>query len=201
MSFRDMSKKSLPECLRLDLRRKGLWVPPEIQMKIMYFKEIAETRELKDWTMREIATASVCHYFEFTHFCGDNDWKSSHRRVNNLRATNDTNCHWCGKFYRELLGIGMRAQLARPVPNLDLLDDECSWLVAELYQHRAGNEPQGQRLRNVKRRNPAIIDSVDALMQWTSSSAAVVDVMTNLRLILQAQGQWMQPPPAENMNQ
>ena len=198
MSFDEMPKKALPECLRLDLRRKGIRVPQEIQMRIMYWKEIAETREMKDWTMREIATASVCHFFEFAHFCGDNDWKSSHKRVNNLRVTNDTNCHWCGKFYKELLGIGMRAQMARPVPNLDLLDDECSWLVAELYDQRAGNEPQGQRLRNVRRRNPTLINSVDALMQWTSSSAAVVDVMTNLRAILHAQAQWMQPPPAEN---
>ena len=194
MSFDEMPQKTLPTCLLLDLRRKGLRVPPEIQMKIMYFKEIAETREMKDWAMREIATASVCQFFQFTHFCGDNDWKSSHRRVNNLRATFETNCHWCGKFYRELLGIGMRAQMARPVPNLDLLDDECSWLVAELYDQRAGNEPQGVRLRNVRRRNPALINSVDALMQWTSSSAAVVDVMTNLRLILQAQGHYNPPP-------
>ena len=156
----------------------------------MYWKEIAENREWKDWAMREIATASVCQFFEMTHFCGDNDWKSSHRRVNNLRMTNETNCHWCGKFYRELLGIGMRAQLARPVPNLDLLDDECSWLVAELYDQRAGNEPQGRRLRNVKRRNVALINTVDALMQWTASSAAVVDVMTNLRIILQEQARW-----------
>ena len=190
MSFDEMPQKALPTCLLLDLRRKGLRVPPEIQMKIMYFKEIAETREMKDWAMREIATASVCQFFQFTHFCGDNDWKSSHRRVNNLRMTNETNCHWCGKFYRELLGIGMRAQLARPVPNLDLLDDECSWLVAELYDQRAGNEPQGRRLRNVKRRNVALINTVDALMQWTASSAAVVDVMTNLRIILQEQARW-----------
>ena len=190
MSFDEMPKKTLPTCLLLDLRRRGLRVPQEIQMRIMYWKEIAENREWKDWAMREIATASVCQFFEMTHFCGDNDWKSSHRRVNNLRMTNETNCHWCGKFYRELLGIGMRAQLARPVPNLDLLDDECSWLVAELYDQRAGNEPQGRRLRNVKRRNVALINSVDALMQWTASSAAVVDVMTNLRIILQEQARW-----------
>ena len=194
MSFDEMPQKALPTCLLLDLHRKGLRVPPELQMKIMYYKEIAETREHKDWAMREIATASVCQFFKFTHFCGDNDWKSSHRRVNNLRYTNETNCHWCSKFYKELLGIGMRAQLARPVPNLDLLDDECSWLVAELYDMRAGNEPLGVRLRNIKRRNPEIINSADALMVWTASSAAVVDVMTNLRLILQEQERWVAPP-------
>ena len=194
MSFDEMPHKALPTCLLLDLRRKGLWVPPEIQMKIMYYKEIAETREVKDWTLREIATASICQFFEMPHFCGDKDWRSSHHRVNNLRATDETNCHWCGKFYKEMLGIGMRAQLARPVPNLDLLDDECSWLVAELYDMRAGDEPQGVRLRNVKRRNPEIINSVDALMVWTASSVAVVDVMTNLRVILQEQARWYPPP-------
>ena len=194
MSFDEMPKKTLPTCLLLDLRRRGLRVPQEIQMRIMYWKEIAENREWKDWAMREIATASVCQFFEMMHFCGDKDWKSSHHRVNNLRETNETNCHWCGKVFKEMLGIGMRAQLARPVPNLDLLDDECSWLVAELYDMRAGDEPQGQRLRNVKRRNPELIDSVDKLMVWTASSVAVVDVMTNLRVILQEQARWYPPP-------
>ena len=49
-----MPWKKLPTVLLLDLRRKNIWVPPEVQMRIMWYKERMEMEEMKEAVMEEV---------------------------------------------------------------------------------------------------------------------------------------------------
>ena len=179
----EMPMKTLPTCLLLDLRRKGIRVPPELQIRIMYFKEMTETREAKEQVMLEIKELTMCHRLQMPQYCGEKAWKSSYQRVLNWRTTETVQiCHWCSKFYQELLSIGARAQMSRPVPHLGRLFDECSWLVMELYHQRCNDEPIGMQLRNGNRMEPQLT-SVESVMKWTSVTASVVDILCNLNRI------------------
>ena len=114
---REMPKKSLPFSLLLDLRRRGIRVPMEIQVRIMYLKEVAENRDIKDWAMMQIRGTTVCGVFKMAHDCGEYGWRTRHQRVQNLRmASQNIACHWCNKCLREMLTIGMRAQTSGNQP-------------------------------------------------------------------------------------
>ena len=183
---REMPKKSLPFSLLLDLRRRGIRVPMEIQMRIMYLKEVVENRDIKDWAMMQIRGTTVCGVFKMAHDCGEYGWRSRHRRVQNLRmASLNIACHWCNKCLREMLTIGMRAQLSRPDPDLNQLHSEACWLAEEIYRQRSVGEPVGTHLRQVNRRGPAH-NTVDELMKWTVSCIHIVDLITDMNLLMSA---------------
>ena len=184
---REMPKKSLPISLLLDLRRRGIRVPVELQMYIMYLKEVTEIRETKDWAMMQIRGSTVCSMFMMAHYCGEYQWRSLHKRVQNLRLE-PTACHWCQKVRCELLSIGMRAELSRPVPNLDRLYNEGGWVAEELYRLRCNGEPVGTHLRNLNRRGPAL-NTPDDVMKWTVISVFIVDLMTDMSTIMNVNAQ------------
>ena len=73
-SLRECPVKSLPKCLLLDLRRKGIWVPPELQMRIMYYKEIAETRDKKKQVTEIIRQVPNCDVFHMPQSVWDGYW-------------------------------------------------------------------------------------------------------------------------------
>ena len=111
VSYRELPVKTLPTSLLLDLRRKNIRVPPEIQMTIMWYKEIAEAREKKDLAIQKIVNLPMCRQFHMPQTTGEQEWKSSHKRVSALRRVAKlSRCHWCTKFYREMLPIGVRAE-------------------------------------------------------------------------------------------
>ena len=176
-----MPQKCLPFSLLLDLRRRGIRVPMEIQMLIMYFKEVQENRDIKDWAMMQVCGSTVCSMFLMPHYCGEYHWRTRHKRVQNQRLE-PMYCHWCQKVRSELLSIGMRAELSRPVPNLDRLYHEGRWVAEEIYRQRSKGEPVGTHLRNVNRRGPLLI-TPDDIMKWTVISVSLVDVMSDLNLV------------------
>ena len=177
---KEMPWKTLPKILLLDLRRKGIHVPPEIQIRIMYFKERQEIREGKEAVMREIRDLQLCHRLQMPQYCGQQEWKSAYERPKNEREPEPVPfCHWCSKVFRELLPIGARAELCRPVPHLGRLYAECSWLAMELYHQRILREPLGTQLRNGNRRSPELT-TVESIMRWMTVTTAVVDFMIHL---------------------
>ena len=47
MSLKEMPVKKLPTILLLDLRRRGIYMPPEVQRHIMWFKEMLNLVKLE----------------------------------------------------------------------------------------------------------------------------------------------------------
>ena len=185
MSFKDVPWKKLPTVLLLDLQRKGIFVPPEVQVRIMYFKECMEIKERKEEVMEEIKKLELCPRVLMQKDCGEKEWKVFFDQPPSMREPEPVPfCHWCQKVYRELLPIGARAEVCRPVPNLDRMYRECSWLAMQLYHEGMTREPLGMQLRNGNRR-PAELNSVESIMQWRTVTIAVVDVMLNLSRIQQ----------------
>ena len=136
-SFREFPVKSLPECLRMDLRRKKMWIPPEVQMRIMYYTEIAETRDNKNQVMKIICQVPNSEVFQMPQSLWNGFRFPTFIRTACCRPLqNEASCHWCGKFYAEMLSIGISAELNRPNPNLDRLFSEASWVAIELYLHK-----------------------------------------------------------------
>ena len=183
VSYRELPVKTLPTCLLLDLRRKNIRVPQEIQMIIMWYKEIAETRDRKEAVHFRILNIPQCHMFLVPQHA-EKDWKSSHRRVSGCRQNaTHTQCHWCLKFYKEMLTIGMRAELSRPVPNLDRLFAEGGWMGMELYRHRTIKESVGTRLCHVNRRS-ATVNTAEDIMKWTVVTCSIVDLITEMEVVI-----------------
>ena len=130
VSYRELPVKTLPMSLLLDLRRKNIRVPQEIQMKIIWYTEVSEAREKKDLALQKIAKLPMCRVFHMPQTTGEKEWKTSHKRVTALRnVANPSRCHWCMKFYKEMLPMGVRAEMARPNPNLDRLFNESGWMA------------------------------------------------------------------------
>ena len=189
VSYRELPVKTLPTCLLLDLHRKNIRVPPEIQMIIMYFKEIAETRDRKEAVHFGIRTIPLCNQFHVPQKAGEKEWKSSHKRVAGCRQNaSHTQCHWCLKFYKEMLTIGMRAELSRPVPNLDRLFAEGGWMAMELYRHRTIKESVGTRLCHLNRRSAAV-NTAEDIMKWTVVTCSIVDLITEMEVVIRLHGQ------------
>ena len=184
VSFRELPVKSLPTCLLLDLRRKNLRVPQEIQMTIMWYKEIAEAREKKDLAMQKIANLPMCRQFHMPQNSGEKEWRSSHKRVSSLRRMAKlSKCHWCTKFYKEMLPIGVRAELSRPNPNLDRLFTESGWMAMELYRHRTIRESTGTRLCHLNRRS-ATVNTAEDIMKWIVVTCSIVDLITEMEFMI-----------------
>ena len=62
-SFRELPVKTIPNILLLDLRRRDIRVPQEIQMLIMFYKEIAETRNKMAGVVIEFSVLPKCSRF------------------------------------------------------------------------------------------------------------------------------------------
>ena len=184
VSYRELPVKTLPKCLLLDLRRKNIRVPPEIQMTIMWYKEVTEAREKKDLAVQKIKNLPMCRQFLMPQTTGEKEWKSSHKRVNALRKiANPSRCHWCTKFYREMLPMGVRAEMSRPNPNLDRLFNEGGWMAMELYRHRTIRESTGTQLCHTNRRS-AEVNTVEDIMKWIVVNCSVVDLVTEMDVMI-----------------
>ena len=61
----------------LDLRRKGIRVPPELQMKIIYLKEIAETRDNKRQVTEIMRQVPMCDVFQMPQSVWDGEWSTT----------------------------------------------------------------------------------------------------------------------------
>ena len=92
---------------------------------------------------------------------------------------NPSRCHWCTKVYREMLPMGVRAELARP--NLDRLFNESGWM--ELYRHRTIRESTGTRLCHTNRRS-AEVNTVEDIMKWIVVTCSVVDLATEMEVMI-----------------
>ena len=184
VSYRELPVKTLPKCLLLDLRRKNIRVPPEIQMIIMWYKEVAEAREKKDLVHQRILNIPVCRQFLMPQHSGEKEWKSSHKRVTALRQNAlHTQCHWCVKFYKEMLPMGVRAELSRPHPNLDRMFTEGGWMAMELYRHRTIKESTGTRLCHLNRRS-ATVNTAEDIMRWIVVTCSIVDLITEMEYMI-----------------
>ena len=180
MSVKDMPWKKLPTVLLLDLRRKSIWIPPEVQIRIMWYKERMEMKEMKEAVIEEIKELHVCPRLRMAKKCGKKPWKTVFQRPKSDREPEQVpSCHWCSKVYRELLPIGARAEVSRPQPNLARLYNECSWLAMQIYHEGIVGEPLGMQLRNGNSRTPQL-NSVENIFQWMTITTTVVDVMLNL---------------------
>ena len=189
VSYRELPVKTLPTCLLLDLRRKKIRVPPEIQMIIMYYKEIAETRDRKEAVHFTIRNIPLCAKFHFPQHSGEKDWRSSHKRVSGCRQNAaHTKCHWCLKFYKEMLPMGVRAEMSRPVPNLDRMFAEGGWVAMELYRHRTVKESVGTRLCHLNRRSAAV-NTVEDIMRWIAVTCSIVDLITEMEVVIRLHGE------------
>ena len=178
--FREMPNKPLPISLLIDLRRRGIRVPQEIQMRIMWYKERMEMEEMKEAVMEEVKDLIVCPRLRLAKYCGKKPWKSVFERPKSDREVEQVPpCHWCSKVFLELLPIGARAEVSRPQPNLTHLYNECSWLAMHIYHERSPEEPVGMQLRNGNIRTPQL-NSVETIMQWMTNTTAVVDDLLNL---------------------
>lgn len=183
MSFKEMPNKSLPPVLLVDLRRRGIRVPLEIQMRILYYKEVSETRDRKEALLVEIRELELCTRWQFPVFCGQNEWKSCYERPQNPRVPiPDPPCHWCTKVYRELLPMGFRGEVRRPQPNIQRMYNECSWMAMEFYREGVVGEPLGSRLTNGinQLRQLDLEDPVSGIIHWMTVTVSIVDVMIAL---------------------
>ena len=184
VSYRELPVKTLPACLLLDLHRKKIRVPQEIQMMIMWYKEVAEAREKKDMALRTILNIPVCRKFHMPQHAGEQTWRSSHKRVSALRKNSLlTKCHWCTKFYREMLPMGVRAELSRPHPNLDRMFTEGGWMAMELYRHRTVKESTGTRLCHLNRRS-VTVNTAEDIMKWIVVTCSIVDLITEMEYMI-----------------
>ena len=94
--FREMPNKPLPISLLIDLRRRGIRVPREIQMRIMMYKERIEMEEMKEAVLEEIGELVLCPHWQFPILCGQKEWKSFYQRpLNPRKPIPDPFCHWC----------------------------------------------------------------------------------------------------------
>ena len=96
---------------------------------------------------------------------------------------NPSRCHWYLKFYREMLPMGVRAEMARPNPNLDHLFKESGWMVMELYRHRTPRERTGTQLCHTHRRS-AEVNTVEEIMKWIVVTCSVVDLVTEMEVLV-----------------
>ena len=146
-SSREYPLKTLPKCLLMDLRRKGIWVPPELQMTIMYLKEVAETRDKKKQVTEIIRQVPVCDVFHIPQSLWDSYWIPTCIRTAGCQPIqNEASCHWCKKFFSQMLSIGMRAEMTRETPNLHRLYNQTGWLTMELYRHKTNRTSTGLML-------------------------------------------------------
>lgn len=184
-SYREYPIKSLPKSLLLDLHRRNIRVPQEIQMKIIYYKEVAEARDKKDPAMELIAKLPMCRQFHLPQSTGEKEWKTCAVRVTGLRKmANPSRCHWCLKFYREMLPMGVRSEMSRPSPNLERLYNESGWMAMELYRHRTPKEKTGTQLCHTHRR-PREVDTPEKIMKWIVVTCSVVDLVTEMEVMVQ----------------
>lgn len=180
VSFREFPVKSLPECLLLDLRRRDIRVPPEIQMRIMFYKEVAEARDKKDQAMTIIARLPMCTVFAMPQSVWNKPWLTTGIRLTHCRQmANPSRCHWCRKVFAEMLTIGMRAELGRPTPNLDRLYNESGWMSMELYRQRTSKTRTGEWLCHTYQR-PQEMDTLYKILNWTVVTCSIVDLVTDL---------------------
>ena len=180
-SIRESPVNTLPKCLLMHLRRKGIWVPPELQMKIMYLKEVAETRDKKKQVTEIIRQVPICDVFHLPQSVWDGYWLPTCIRTASCRPIqNEASCHWCKKMFSQMLSTGMRAELTRETPNLDRLFNEAGWLTMELYRRQTHRTSTGLMLCQTLQR-PAHLDTANKIMNWVIMSCAVVDLVIEFK--------------------
>ena len=147
-SFRDFPVKSLPKCLLLDLRRRGIRVPPEVQMRIMCYKEIAETRRKKVAVGIEISVLPMCSRFECPRNPGlANEWRQVAIKPRRNRQL-DSTCHHCKRHFEHSLSIDMMAEVSNQTVNLDRFYNACMAFVIELYRYQTPVTSVGEQICN-----------------------------------------------------
>ena len=177
-SLREFPVKSLPKCLLLDLRRRGIRVPQEVQMRIMYFKEIAETRRKKTAVGIEISVLPMCGRFEFARTPGlSNEWRQVAIKPRNRRL--NTPCHHCKRHFEHALSIDMMAEVSNQTPNLDRLYNACMAYVIELYRYQSPVRNVGDQICHTGAR-PSNMNSVDKIWDALAVSLNAVFIILSL---------------------
>ena len=178
MSFREMPKKSLPAILLMDLRRQNIRVPTEIQMRIMYYKDIAETRDTKENVMKELADLPMCNKMQRPRTLG----KAGHftQFVVRLRPKEfiDTPCHHCNRVYNHHMSLDMMAEAIRRNPNMDRFYNACADFCIQWYRD-ISKLPVGEQLCHVVPR-PAELDTMQKIWNMEQQTLNAVRVIAVL---------------------
>ena len=108
-SFRELPIKTIPFILLLDLRRRNIRVRQELQMRIMFFTAIAETRDKIQCIVREFINLNKCSRCLLPYYV----W-------NQLPPTL-LQCNYCSLYYEHLLSIDILAESNNRHTHLDRL--------------------------------------------------------------------------------
>ena len=112
-SFRELPVKTIPKILLLDLRHRYIWVPQEIQMLIMFYKETAETRN--KMTDIVIKFTSLMYFPNAVDFCCHNIWVLERKWKQVVVQTNPHQlqgaCQHCSQYYEHLLSADIMDRL------------------------------------------------------------------------------------------
>ena len=177
-SFREMPKKSLPTVMLLDLRRRNIHVPTEIQMRIMYYKEIAETRDEKKKVMKELTDLPMCQLFQRPRTLG----KAGHftQFVVRLQPKQflDTPCHHCNRMFNHKISLDMMAESIRREPNLDRFYNACADFAVQWYRD-ISKKPIGEKLCHVAAR-PMDMDTFSKIWNFSKHIFNMVRVIAVL---------------------
>ena len=170
-SFRELPVKTIPIILLLDLRRRHIRVPQEIQMLIMFYKEIAETRNKMAGVVIEFSVLPKCSRFLLPQHLGiGNKWKRVVVRTNPHQLQEA--CHHCSRYYEHLLSVDIMAEASNRKINLDRLFNACAARAIMMYRENT-IEPKGKTLDNND------LNQIGHLMNFTQR---IISVMERMRL-------------------
>ena len=138
--------KTVPTISLLDLGRRGLCVPPEIQMLIMLYKEIAEMRHKMTAILIEDSILLMCKKLiipQNLRLAGE--WKQVAFQ-NYLVCRINSSCHNCKRYFEHALSIDMMAEGSNRMVNLDRLYSACAQFTIRWYQDHTLVERIGEML-------------------------------------------------------
>jgi len=192
-TFSEMPKKSLPTCMLLDLRRQNIHVPTEIQMRIMYFKEIAETRDQKKKVMKELAELPMCGLMQRPRTLG----KAGHfnqfvARLPPKQFLN-TPCHHCNRVFNHQISLDMMAEGIRQEPNLDRFYNACAEFAVQWYRD-ISKKPIGEKMCHVVAR-PTEMDTQQKIWNFSKyvlNMVRIIAVLEETVLVNMAEQEQMQ---------
>ena len=178
-SFREFPVKPLPTYLLMDLRRRGIRVPPEVQMRIMFYSEIAETRRKMKGVAIELNFLSTCRRFGWTRKPSlTKRWRQVVLKSRPYKSAN-TPCHHCKRHFEHALSVDMMAEVSRPNPNLDRVFNACMAFSMNVYHSRTNVVNFGERVAQTRRR-PAHMDTVDKIWDALDTSMQAVAIILRL---------------------
>jgi len=126
-------------------------------MRIMYFKEIAETRDEKDKVMKELTALPMCNLMQRPRTLGKSGHFTQFVVRMHPKQFMETPCHHCNRVFNHQISLEMMAEAIRQEPNLDRLYNACAEFAIQWYRD-ISQLPVGEKLCHVTSR-PAELDT------------------------------------------